>query len=155
MPGAFPCRVWLTEVPPETPKTSLSCKEMKGFPYFPFPSFSRFRRPGPTKMREKRHPQTFQDEARVFLKKGTPTKSETSSEKAAEKGAKIFQKSSPGSPATPHGHPIAPGGSHDPPGRIFGHPCGTVFEHFANHFGPCGTSFATKSVRHFHLLALL
>ena len=69
LPGAFPCRVWLTEVPPETPKTSLSCKEMKGFPYFPFPSFSRFRQPGPTKMREKRHPKTFQDEARVFLKK--------------------------------------------------------------------------------------
>ena len=52
-----------------------------------------------------------------------------------------------GSPRRPQGHPIVPRGSHDPPGRPFGHPCGTVFEHFAHNFGACGTSFATKSVR--------
>ena len=45
-------------------------------------------------------------------------------------GAKISQKSFPGSPATPPGQPLAPGGSKNTPERAFGHPCGTVFEHF-------------------------
>jgi len=65
-----------------------------------------------------------------FPQNTIPKKNETSPEKGAEMGAKISQKSFPGSPARPHGHPIAPGDSHDPPGRPFGHPCGTVFEHF-------------------------
>ena len=88
-------------MPPETPKTSLSCKEMKGFPYFPFPSFSRFRHPGPTKRRGKDSQKPSKTRLGFSSKNGTPKK-RNFTRKGCRNGSQNLSK-------------VLPGVSRDPP----------------------------------------
>ena len=107
MPGAFPGGVWLTEVPPETPKTSLSCKEMKGFPYFSFPSFSRFRRPGPAQKERKTIQKPSKTMPGFSSKNGTPKK-RNFTRKGSQNGSQNLPQVLPGTPRDPPRAPTSP-----------------------------------------------